>query len=109
MTSLVSPPIATQAGRTVLQAWLKLNVESGFDFVRAEWSGDGTSWRLLDTYTGQNAGYPGWSLITLGFDSPGGDIRVRFRFTSDLIISPLLEPTLTGARVDQVVVGRQAP
>jgi hypothetical protein len=108
-SSLVSPPVATQAGRTVVQAWLKHNTEAGFDFVRVEWSADGTNWRLLDTYTGQNAGYPGWSRLTLGFDSPGGAVRVRFRFTSDLIISPLLEPTLTGARVDEVVVGKQAP
>jgi hypothetical protein len=49
--------------------------------------------------------------VTLGFDSPGGDMRVRFRFTWDPFCSgtdPSCGQLWTGARVDEVVVGKQA-
>ncbi len=110
--TLTSPPIATDAGLAVLQFWLKTNTEPGFDYVTAQWSSDGTAWHTIGSYSGQNDGYPAWSQITLGFDSPGGDIQVRFHFTSDLLCSALSGPAcgedLTGARVDEVVVGKQA-
>jgi hypothetical protein len=109
--SLTSPPITTTAGLTVLEFWLKADIEDGFDFVRADWSADGTNWIPLSQFTGQNEDYPNWSKVTLGFDSPGGDVWVRFRFTSDLLcsgINPACGTLFTGARVDEVVVGRQA-
>ena len=46
-----------------------------------------------------------------GFDSPGGDVFVRFRFTSDMLCSGTGAACGTldaGARVDEVVVGKQA-
>jgi hypothetical protein len=111
-SSLTSPPIATDPGLAVLQFWLKTDTEAGFDYVNAEWSSDGSVWHTLGQYTGQNAGYPGWSQVTLGFDSPGGNVQVRFRFTSDLLCSALTGPAcgidVKGARVDEVVVGKQA-
>lgn len=109
--SLTSPAIATEAGRAVLEFWLKTDVEDGFDLVRAEWSADGTNWKPISQFTGQSTGYPAWQKVTLGFDSPGGDIQVRFRFTSDLLCSgtnPACGRLYPGARVDEVVVGRQA-
>ena len=110
--SLTSPPIATEAGLAVLEFWLKTDLEDGFDFVRAEWSADGVNWISLSQFTGQNTGYPGWEKTTLGFESPGGNVSVRFRFTSDLLCSgtnPACGTLYTGARVDEVVVGKQAP
>lgn len=110
--SLTSPPITTDAERAVLEFWLKTDIEDGFDFVGAEWSADGTNWVPIAQFTGQNEVYPDWEKVTLGFDSPGGDIQVRFRFTSDLLCSgtnPACGTLYAGARVDEVVVGRQAP
>jgi hypothetical protein len=111
-SSLVSPPIPTPAGSTVLQLWLKTNTENGFDYVNVAWSSDGTTWHPLGQYTGQNAAYPNWDRVTLGFTSPGGDVRIRFEFTSDLLCSALTGAAcgidVTGARVDEVVVGSQA-
>jgi hypothetical protein len=110
--SLTSPPIATQAGLTVLQFWLKTNTEDGFDYVNGEWSADGSTWHGLGQYSGRNDAYPGWNQVTLGFDSPGGNVQVRFHFTSDLLCSALSGAAcgidVTGARVDEVVVGKQA-
>lgn len=109
--ALTSPPIATDAGQTVLELWLKSDIEDGFDFVRVEWSADGANWVPISQFTGVSDGYPGWQKITLGFDSPGGNVQVRFRFTSDLLCSgtdPACGRLYPGARVDEVVVGRQA-
>jgi hypothetical protein len=108
--SLTSPPIATDAGQAVLELWLKTDIEDGFDFVHAEWSADGSNWLPVARFTGRSEGYPAWTKVTLGFDSPGGNVLVRFRFTSDQLCSgttPACGGLFTGARVDEVVVGRQ--
>ncbi len=108
--TLTSPPIAAPAGATVLEFWLKSDTEPGFDGVTAEWSADGTTWQSLGQFFGRSEGYPGWQKVTLGLTSPGGEIQVRMHFTSDLICSALTPACgpLTGARVDNVVVGSQA-
>ena len=109
--SLTSPPIVTAAGPTVLEFWTKMDIEEGFDFLRLEWSNDGTTWRPFSRLTGANASYPAWDKVTLGFDSPGGPVQVRFRFTSDMLCSgvdPACGRLFGGLRVDEVVVGTQA-
>jgi hypothetical protein len=109
--SLTSPPIGTDAGQTVLEFWIKGDIEDGFDFVDVEWSADGANWVPISRFTGQNDGYPSWSKLTLGFDSPGGNVQVRFRFTSDQLcsgVNPACGRLFAGARIDEVVVGRQA-
>jgi hypothetical protein len=109
--TLTSPPIATDAGLTVLEFWLKGDIEDGFDFVHMEWSADGTNWVPISRFTGVSEGYPGWQRFTLGFDSPGGNVQVRFRFASDMLCSgtdPACGRLYPGARVDEVVLGRQA-
>jgi len=110
--SLTSPPIATDPGQTVLELWRKTDIEDGFDFVRAEWSADGANWVPISQFTGRSEGYPGWEKTTLGFDGPGGNVQVRLRFVSDQLCSgtdPACGTLYPGARVDEVVVGRQAP
>ncbi|MPZ26632.1 MAG: hypothetical protein GEV12_09280 [Micromonosporaceae bacterium] len=108
--TLTSPPIAAPVGDTMLEFWLKTDTEAGFDGVAAQWSADGQQWRQLGEFSGRTDGYPGWQKVTLGFSSPGGEVQVRFRFTSDLICSALTPGCgeFTGARVDEVVVGSQA-
>jgi hypothetical protein len=110
-STVASPPIATDAGPVVLEFWLKGDIEDGFDFVRVEWSADGSNWVPISQFTGVSDGYPSWQRFTFGFDSPGGNVQVRFRFTSDLLCSgtdPACGRLYPGARVDEVVVGRQA-
>jgi hypothetical protein len=109
--ALISPVIATDTGQTVLEFWLKSDIEDGFDFVRVEWSANGASWVPISQTTGVSDGYPGWQKFTFGFDSPGGNVQVRFRFTSDQLCSgtnPACGRLYPGVRVDEVVVGRQA-
>ncbi|MBI4260815.1 MAG: hypothetical protein HY658_09655 [Actinobacteria bacterium] len=109
--TLTSPAIPTDPGQAVLEFWMKHDLEDGFDFLWVEWSATGDSWIPLAQVTGQNGGYPAWTKLTLGFDSPGGAVFVRFRFTSDLLcsgIDPACGQLWQGARVDEVVVGKQA-
>lgn len=104
--TLTSPPIPTQAGTAV-----KLDIEKGFDYVHVEWSTDGgQTWHEASRYTGQSAAYPGWDRITTAFESPGGDVQVRFRFTSDALCSGVGHVCggHQGARVDEVAVGAAA-
>jgi hypothetical protein len=78
----------------------------------AEWSSDGAPWRPISSFTGRGDAYPGWQKVTLGFDSPGGNVQVRFRFQSDQLCSWAEQVFCSGeshgVRVDQVVLGRQA-
>jgi hypothetical protein len=48
----------TDAGQTVLEFWLKADIEDGFDFLRAEWRADGLELGAGSQYTGQSEGYP---------------------------------------------------
>lgn len=111
--TITSPPITTEAGLAVIQYWMKLDTEPTFDYLYVEWSNDGSSWRPIGSFSGRGASYPGWEKVLLGFDSPGGDLQVRFRFTADQLCS-FVEPvfcndTYHGAMVDEVIVARQGP
>lgn len=111
--TVTSPPIGTQAGLAVVQFWLKLDSEPGFDYLYVEWSANGANWvpdgpvlraQLLVSRLGQDH---------RRLHSPGGSVQVRFRFESDEFCSSL-EPvacgaTYNGVRVDEVIVGAQAP
>ncbi len=110
-TSLVSPAVTAAAGPAVLEWWMRLDTEGGFDPVTAEWSQDGTSWHTLGTFSGKNKSAPGWDRYAVPFDAPGGPIQVRFHFTSDSLCSALGGPLCAspsgwdGVHVDDVVVG----
>jgi hypothetical protein len=112
-SALTSPAITTQAGLAVVEFWLRTDTEPGFDYVHVEWrAGDG-GWQPLASFSGENADAPNWSKVTLGFESPGGPVQVRFRYTADDFCSAA-DPVLcggeySGARIDEVVVGKQAP
>ncbi len=112
--TVVSPPVSAPAGSTVLQWWMRLDTEAGFDTVAADWSSDGTTWHTLGTFSGKNADAPGWTRYAVPFTSPGGTVQVRFHFVSDSLCSGLGGPLCSsttgwdGVHVDDVVVGKPA-
>jgi hypothetical protein len=112
-STVTAPAVATDPGASVVQFSLKTDTEAGFDFVSVDWSSDGADWHTIAQYSGQNPGYPNWSRITVGFTSPGGPVQVRFRFDSDQLCSAaatvLCSTPPTGARFDEVILGKQAP
>lgn len=110
--TVTSPPINTEAGFGVVQFSLKGQLEEGFDYMTAEWSSNGgVSWLPLTSFTGQDAEFPNWSKVTVGFNSPGGPVQVRFHLTTDQLCSALdsvlCGSPATGVRIDQVIVGKQ--
>ncbi len=114
-SELLSPPVPTQAGATVLQFGLLLDTEAGFDEVTVQWRKAGDAeWTSLASYSGQFPEYPKWATVGIPFDSPGGDVEFRFRFQTDEICSfqpnPLCADTdgMDGVRLDNVLVGAPA-
>ncbi len=113
--TLDSPAVTTPSGPSLLQWWMRLDTEGGFDFVNVQWSADGTNWHSLGAYSGKNGAAPGWERFAVPFDSPGGDLRFRFEFTSDSLCSGAGGPICSspdgwdGAHVDDVAVGAPTP
>lgn len=114
-TTLTSPPVAVEAGDTVLQWWMRLDTEGGFDEVAAEWSSDGSTWKPLASYSGESPDLPGWSRYSVSFSAPAGNVQVRFAFGADEICSFLGGPLCSspdgwdGVHLDDVTVGKAAP
>jgi hypothetical protein len=116
---LVSPAIATEAGPSAIQFGLLLDTEAGFDQVTVQFraADDPTgNWRSLGSYSGRFPEYPKWATVGVPFDSPGGDVQIRFRFITDEICSNNIAPNpvcanpegFEGVRVDNVKVGKPA-
>lgn len=112
--SLVSPATATEAGPAVVEWWMRLDTEGGYDTVAVEWRPAGGEWATLATYSGRNDAHPAWERYALPFDAPGGDVEVRFRFVSDELCSGLGGPVCSspggwnGVHVDDVRLGKPA-
>jgi hypothetical protein len=112
--TLVSPKVTVDPGNTVIQWWMRLDTEAGYDTLAAEWSSDGSTWQTLGTFSGKNPGVRGWSRYALPFNAPGGPVQVRFHFVSDSLCSGLGGPVCSsttgwdGVHVDDVVVGKPA-
>jgi hypothetical protein len=114
-TSVAAPSVMTEAGPALMEWWMRLDTEGGYDTVAAEWSRNGTDWTTLATYSGKNDAHPGWSRYAVPFESPGGNVQVRFHFISDSLCSGVGGPICSstsgwdGVHVDDVVLGKPAP
>ena len=110
--TLTSPAITLPQGKAVVRFAAKLDVEP-FDPVTVEWSAGGSEWKPIGSFSGKNDDNPGWTTYSVLLPSPGGQVKVRFHFTSDAFCSgaptgtPLLcaESSYDGAHVDDVAVG----
>jgi hypothetical protein len=98
-TTLYSPAVK-HGGGTVELSWFELmDTESCCDYVTVEWSSDGALWTNLDSYAGLNPGFPQFSEHVARFAAPKGQVFVRFRLTSDQLIS---FPANQGVAIDDV-------
>jgi hypothetical protein len=110
--TLTSPAITLPKGRAVVRFAAKLDVEA-FDPVAVEWSAGGSEWKPIGSFSGKNDDHPGWTTYSVLLPSPGGQVKVRFHFTSDSFCSgaptgtPLLcaESSYDGVHLDDVAVG----
>ena len=108
--TLTSPQVTLPKGRAVVRFAAKLDIEA-FDPVTVEWSSDGSTWKPIGSFSGTNDDNPGWTTYNLLLPSPGGQVQVRFHFTSDAFCSSVGVPALCaknsfeGVHVDDVAVG----
>jgi hypothetical protein len=106
--------VTATAGDAVIEWWMALDTEGGFDQLSVEWSQDGTTWKTLGSYSGANEA-PGWQRYAVPFTAPAGPVHVRFHFTSDSLCSALGGPLCSsttgwdGIHLDDVAVGSAAP
>jgi hypothetical protein len=117
-TSTLTSPVLTHTGGWVYVGFnLQTNTEPGFDFVNVDWSSDGTNWNAATwawdgssstwrndkTFSGMNNSYPAFDAARVAFNAPAGSLYVRFRLSSDELIS---SPLYTGAAVDDVTIAK---
>jgi hypothetical protein len=102
--SLVSPRMALPARSTVEVSWWKTqDTEPCCDGLSVDWSSDGYVWHTVSTKTDQNKDYPDFSKDSVRFVAPAGRLLLRFRVTSDSLVS---SPPYTGVRLDDIEVRR---
>lgn len=100
--ALLTSPKMTHPGGTVELSWFeRRDTEEGFDYVTIDWSSDGQLWNSVVNLDAQNPDYPLFSENKVKFWAPKGSVYVRFRITSDQLIS---SPPYTGIAVDDVTV-----
>ncbi len=67
------------------------------------WDRSVSGWNDELTFDGQNADFPGFTLEKVAFKAAAGPLFIRFRLTSDQLVS---SPRYTGVAVDDVVIHR---
>jgi hypothetical protein len=73
------------------------------DFMTLDWSSDGHVWHSARAIDGQNPDWPLFTTVSTQFVVPAGSLYLRFRLTSDTLVS---SPPYTGVAIDNVVVKR---
>lgn len=102
--ALKSPSFTLPARSTVEVSWWKTqDTEPCCDGLTLDWSSDGYVWHTVSTKTEQNKDYPNFSPDKVRFVAPAGTLLLRFRLTSDALVST---PPYTGVRVDDIEVKR---
>jgi hypothetical protein len=103
-TSLSSPAVTFAGATAAVRFFIARDTEATFDFVHVEYSSDGgATWTDVEQIDGTNVDYPDYEPtpreVRFLNPSPGGQLRFRFRFVSDQLIS---SPVNLGASIDQV-------
>lgn len=100
--ALLSPKMTLPARGMVKVEWDELrDTEDGFDYMTIDWSSDGYKWYSARSISGQNPDWPTFTTVSTQFVAPKGDLYLRFRLTSDQLIS---SPPYTGAALDNIIV-----
>jgi hypothetical protein len=102
--SLISPRMAMPARSLVKVQWdERRDTEPCCDFLSLDWSSDGHVWHAARAIDGQNPDWPLFTTVSTQFVAPAGSLYLRFRLTSDQLVS---SPAYTGVAVDNVIVKR---
>lgn len=105
--SLLSPALKLPADSTVRVSWWKLqHTEGCCDPLALDWSSDGHVWRNVSVKTHDLLEDPtsiGFLPDTVTFAAPKGQLFLRFRLTSDALVSA---PAYLGVLLDDVEIRR---
>jgi hypothetical protein len=102
--SLTSPALKLPARSTVQVSWWKMqDTEPCCDGLSLDWSSDGYVWHTVSTKSDQNKDFPNFSPDSVRFVAPAGKLLLRFRLTSDALIS---SPPYTGVHLDDIEIRR---
>lgn len=106
-TATLRSPELTLSGTdwsTVRVSWfVRQDTEDCCDYLSLDWSSDGYVWHNAYSNAEQNPDFPNFSPVTAEFAAAPGKLFIRFRLTSDQLVS---SPPYTGVAVDDVVVKR---
>jgi hypothetical protein len=101
-STILTSPELRHPGGTVELSWDELrDLESCCDFLTMDWSSDGLKWYQVQAIAGLNEGFPNFSTKAVKFWAPKGSLFVRFRVTSDQLVS---FPANQGVLLDNVTV-----
>ena len=102
--ALVSPKLELPERSTVKVSWFeRRDTEECCDYVSVEWSSDTHVWHSATAAAGKNADFPLFSPAETKFVAPAGPLYIRFRLTSDALVS---SPAYSGAAIDQILIER---
>ncbi len=99
-TTLTAPaPVTFGGALAAVEFSMAIDTEPTFDFLHVDYSANGgATWTEAGKFDGNN-GYPAYSPTEVRFLNPGAPTLVRFRFTSDELIS---SPVHTGVSIDNI-------
>lgn len=102
--SLLSPKMTLPARSNVKVSWWELrDTEPCCDFLTVDWSSDGYVWNPVRSIDGQNPDFPEFSEASVTFVAPAGELYLRFRMTSDQLVS---FPPYSGVAIDDIKIER---
>lgn len=102
--ALISPEVKLPARSTIKVSWWYVeNTEPCCDGFGMDWSSDGHVWHQVKTQAGQNPDFPNYTQDSASFVAPAGSLYLRYRLTSDQLVSA---PAYTGVMLDDVLIRR---
>jgi len=102
--SLTSSGVNVPAESLIKVQWdQRLDTEACCDFFTVDWSIGGKLWHSATAVAGKNPAWPNFTTVSTQFVVPKGVLFLRFRLTSDQLVS---FPPYTGVAVDNVIIKR---
>ena len=102
--TLLSPRMSVPVRSFLTVQWDEMrNTEPCCDFLTLDYSSDGKRWTVARSIDGLNDDFPNFTTVSTKFVVPAGNLFLRFRMTSDDLIS---SPPYTGVAIDNVIIKR---
>jgi hypothetical protein len=102
--TLTSPRMKVPQKSLIKLQWdERRDTEPCCDALSVDWTVDGKVWHTTRAIPGQNPDFPNYTTVSVQFVVPAGNLVIRFRMTSDDLVS---SPPYTGVAIDNVIIKR---